>query len=127
MPVQFGSMCCMLCRYQFTRVVANPYRCPGCRECLRGEIKMAYAQMRFEGAAEHHNGGPTCLVFKREDGHELSLSSYRKGLIHFDGGDTVKDYGSFVTAEQFLAALLEFTASPILPPAGTESSVGDEE
>lgn len=83
---------------------------------------MAYAQMRFEGAAEHHNGGPTCLVFKREDGHELSLSSYRKGLIHFDGGDTVKDYGSFVTAEQFLAALLEFTASPILPPAETVES-----
>lgn len=65
--------------------------------------------MRFEGQADHHHGGPTCLVFRRADGHELSLSSFRNSLVHFNGGDTVKDYGSYVGANGFLAALAEFS------------------
>lgn len=66
---------------------------------------MQFTQMRF------NPGNPATLVLKRQDGHELSLSSHDKGLVHFDQhSNTVKDYGSHTSTESLLAALAEFTA-----------------
>ena len=55
--------------------------------------------------------GPVAnMVFQREDGHELSLSSMGHGnLIEWNGANVVRDYGDFHTnAEQYLAIVTEF-------------------
>ena len=58
--------------------------------------------------------GPVAnMVFQREDGHELSLSSMGHGnLIEWNGADVVRDYGDFhMNAEAYLAIVTEFLAA----------------
>lgn len=67
--------------------------------------------MRF--AVPDSSAGPSNVVFRREDGHELSLSSFDRSLIHWEGSKVVKDYGSFVSADDLLSAVAEFRSGVI--------------
>ena len=56
------------------------------------------------------DGSVACFIIRREDGHELSLSSMGNGnLIHWNGSEIVKDYGDWhKDAAQYLEIVSEF-------------------
>ena len=57
------------------------------------------------------DGSIACLVITREDGHELSLSSDKGSLVHWNGGECVKDYGAFHREPSEIVTLInEFLA-----------------
>jgi len=59
------------------------------------------------------DGVVACLVVTREDGNQLSLSSDRGSMIHWDGGKCIKDYGTFHRNPQdVISAIQEFLAVP---------------
>jgi hypothetical protein len=55
------------------------------------------------------NGPVAQFVITRRDGQELSLSSDRGSLIHWNGGECVEDHGTFHRDPGFLIqAIQEF-------------------
>lgn len=54
---------------------------------------------------------PATLIFKRDDGHELSLSSDNNNMCEFSGGTRiVKNHGCVDDASKFLKIVTAFLA-----------------
>ena len=58
-------------------------------------------------------GGVGCFVITRKDGQELSFTSMGNGLVQFDGGKQVKDFGPVFGFEQFMEAVATFMQKPV--------------
>jgi len=54
------------------------------------------------------SGPVACMVFYRQDGHELSLSSMGNSFVEFDGNVEVANHGPCYSAEDFLKTVAEF-------------------
>jgi len=60
------------------------------------------------GRMEVRASGPCAqFVVTRPDGQELSLSSDRGSLIHWNGGECVEDYGTFHRDPAFLIETIQ--------------------
>ena len=54
------------------------------------------------------SGPVACMVFYRQDGHELSLSSMGNSFVEFHGSVEVASHGPCYSVEEFLQVVSEF-------------------
>ena len=52
-------------------------------------------------------GNVAVFVVRRPDGHELSLSSDKRSLIHWNGSECIEDYGTFHRDPEFLIETIQ--------------------